>query len=193
MSKTNGIDPNVAKEYVGLIERELSELASMQGEYMASCRSVRERITSLKDQAADAGIPRKALNVEIKRRGLERKVDKLISDLDTEDKITVDMLRQALGSFGDTPLGGAAMARAEKDEGKAAKGKGGRKKKDQAAAEAPPPAAAEGGGAADPLSTLVEGQEPDVRPSFMRRADQERADENQRRLEGDGGITGLKH
>lgn len=113
MTEANTIDATTAKRFVGEIEKCFDELLSERGEYMNSCRMIRERIKGWKEQAGEAGIPRKALNIELKRRELERKIEGLTADAEEEDVDLADMLRAALGGFGDTPLGAAAVADAE--------------------------------------------------------------------------------
>jgi hypothetical protein len=46
-------------------------------------------------------------------RGYHRKIDWLIEDLEEDERSEYDMLSEKLGEFADTPLGAAAMARAE--------------------------------------------------------------------------------
>lgn len=102
----NGIE----KRWVGEIERHLSELDSMRGEYMAACKDVRERIAECYDRAKDAGLPKKALKAVIKTRQLQKKIEGLREDL-AEDGLdeSYDQIRHALGDLSDLPLGQAAL------------------------------------------------------------------------------------
>lgn len=112
----NTIDPTTAKRFVSEIESCLEELLSERGTYMSRCKGIRERIKDWKDAANEAGIPRKALNIELKRRDLESKIEGLTKDLEEDDADVVEQLRDALGGFGDTPLGSAAIGAASIDD-----------------------------------------------------------------------------
>ena len=114
--QSNTIDAAEAKRFVAEIEGCLNELLSLRGTYMADCKAVREQIKGWKDQANDAGVPRKALNLELKRRELEKKIAGLIEDADEDDAALADQIREALGGFADSPLGKAAVRRAGGDD-----------------------------------------------------------------------------
>ena len=120
-SGTNGIDGAVAKRFIGEIERCHEELLTERGSYMARCKNIRERIKSWKDLAHDAGIARKALNTYLKERELLAKIDALTEDFEDDEIEQVDLLKAALGEFGDTPLGSAAVQKAEARKDKASK------------------------------------------------------------------------
>jgi hypothetical protein len=53
------------------------------------------------------------LKAKIKERDLLRKVDGLTSDLEDDERSEYQMLIEKLGEFADTPLGAAALARAD--------------------------------------------------------------------------------
>lgn len=111
---SNGIDPTIAKRFVGDIERHLDALLSERGIYMAKCKDIRGLIKETKDRAADAGISRKSLNTLLKERDLRKKMEALYDGEDGEElEEQVDLLKHALGELGDLPLGKAAVEKAE--------------------------------------------------------------------------------
>jgi hypothetical protein len=65
------------------------------------------------ESASNRGISKKLLKKKIKERDLLRKVDGLITDLEEDERSEYDMLSEKLGEFADTPLGAAALARAD--------------------------------------------------------------------------------
>lgn len=110
---TNGYDSDAVKGYVERIERYLDELASERGEFMARCKVIRNNIAHVVQEAKDQhGIPKKEFKAVIKARELEAKADRIREDLEADAQATFDMIRTALGDFGDLPLGQAALERA---------------------------------------------------------------------------------
>jgi len=93
MAKTSGsavlpdgtFDKKLTRLFVKDIEKVLDEMDSQKGEYMAQCKSQRERIAEIKDRAKDAGIPKKVMNEHIKRRLLEQKLEACGEFDDVED------------------------------------------------------------------------------------------------------------
>ena len=148
---SNAIDPTMAQRFVGELDRCDEELLTLRGEYMQRCKTVRERKADWMEQAEAAGIPRSGLKVELKRRDLARKIKTLEADAGEEVVETADMIREALGSFADMPLGAAALEAAGGNEA-APKAKRGRPSKKAAGA----PLAGQDDGT-DPLSKIGRG------------------------------------
>ena len=148
---SNAIDPTTAQRFVGELDRCDEELLTLRGEYMQRCKNVRERKADWMEQAEAAGIPRSGLKVELKRRDLARKIKTLEADAGEEVVETADMIREALGSFADMPLGAAAVDAAGGNEA-APKAKRGRPSKKAAGA----PLAGQDDGT-DPLSKIGRG------------------------------------
>jgi hypothetical protein len=180
----NKIDEEKAQRFVDEIERCFVELLSERGTYMARCKPIHERIGDWKDRAKDDGIPKKALNTILKERDLIRKIEALNEDLEDDDADQVEMLRNALGPYGDLPLGRAAVDAEERVAStkptKAAK---------------PPNAGKKGTAKKDALNSLVDDKLPaeedgaDVRPEFLRRQEEERIAANAQAIKD--GITKL--
>jgi hypothetical protein len=65
------------------------------------------------DKASDQGISKKLLKKIIKERELERKIGALTDGLEDDERSEHEMLKEKLGEFANTPLGAAALAKAD--------------------------------------------------------------------------------
>ncbi len=102
--------------FLARVENRLTELERMKGEYMAACKGVREEIKEIYTEAKDADVPTRALKGLVKYRQLAKKQD-AIADTIAEDEVSeFEMLVEALGEFGTTELGQAALDLAADDE-----------------------------------------------------------------------------
>jgi hypothetical protein len=115
-TKGNGYDEEMLKSIVGQIESCMADLLSERGSYMQRCRGIREGITAANERAKDASIPKKELRALIRTRELERKIEQTKADLEADERMTLTMLEEALGDFGNTPLGQAALDSARHGE-----------------------------------------------------------------------------
>ncbi len=175
MSGSNEIDSAEAQGVVGQIENCLAELLSLRGSYMADCKRVREQIKGIKEEAVEAGIPRKALNLELKRRDFEKRIASLMQSADEDDAALADQIRAALGDFADSPLGKAALGESGEAPTETPKpAKRGRKAK---------AAPADKAAALDEIASSAKADDADVRPAFLREKDRvaEAADEMEAR------------
>ena len=77
------------------------------------CKDIRKIIADEYDIASDRGISKKLLKIKIKERDLKSKVVKVTKDLQADERSEFQMLSEKLGEFADTPLGAAALARAD--------------------------------------------------------------------------------
>lgn len=98
---------------INAIERLDQELLTEKMAYMARCKKIRTRKSEQYDHASDQGISRKLLKKKITERGYQRKIDAICDDLEQDERSEYEMLSEKLGEFADTPLGAAAMARAD--------------------------------------------------------------------------------
>jgi hypothetical protein len=198
---TNGIDPALAKQFVGAIQAKFGELLSERGSYMATCKAIRGDIKDLKEAANGKGIPRRALNLLLKELDLEKKLKELRDEAEEDVSAITDMIREALGEdFSEMPLGNAAIqaaeaakaskaakASAQSSEPKRGRGrpKGSGKKDADKVASITSATAAKG---AEALDSLVDKGEPkdeaDVRPKFLQDKDAEAAAANAAKLAG---------
>lgn len=120
-SGSNGIDPKIAQQFNKDILRQHEVLASLRGEYMKKCRDVREIISDIMDRAKDAGIPKKEFKAFLKQQELRAKAEAVIEKLEEDEQEIFEMIREAIGGLADTPLGQAALNRAEAKAAKKAK------------------------------------------------------------------------
>lgn len=98
---------------VANIEQCYSDLASERGIYMSKCKRIRETMAGDYDKASDQGISKKLLKKIIKERELERKIFGLSDDLEADERSEIEMLKEKLGEFANTPLGKAALAKVD--------------------------------------------------------------------------------
>jgi hypothetical protein len=110
---TNAPSEDDVQSAVSNIEQGHGELLRERGIYMQKCRKIREAIANDYEQAADHGISKKLLKKVIKERELERRIAGLTDDLEPDEISEHQMLLEKLGEFANTPLGSAALQRAE--------------------------------------------------------------------------------
>jgi len=125
--KGDGYDTDLVHSLVGRIEGLFGDLLSEQGTYMARCRNIRESIAGVYEEAKVRGVPKKELKKVIETRKLEAKIRSLYEDLETESQEAFDQIMDALGDYADTPLGQAAVTKAETKGKASGRGKGGKK------------------------------------------------------------------
>jgi hypothetical protein len=94
------------------IEQCHTELLHERSVYMTACKRIRENISGHLDTASERGISKKLLRLIVKERGLERKINDLHDVLEPDEQSELEMLTEKLGDFVNTPLGGAAIAKA---------------------------------------------------------------------------------
>jgi hypothetical protein len=80
---------------------------------MQKCKRIREAMANDYDTASNRGISKKLLKKIVKERELERKIEGLTDDLEPDERSELEMLIEKLGEFANTPLGQAAMAKAD--------------------------------------------------------------------------------
>jgi hypothetical protein len=110
---SNGFNADQLSKYLATIDSADDELASLLGSYRASCKGPRERIKNAKGMAKEAGINMTAFNEYVAAHRAKRRQDKRLADLEPEDLDDYNAMVEALGEFGDTPLGAAALAKAK--------------------------------------------------------------------------------
>lgn len=109
----NTADPELVRDVTSRLNEIDDEIASEKGKFMAFCKRKAGDRKDILTEAKARGINVRALKVEIKAGKLEAKANGLRADLDPDDQHDAEAIRKAIGEFGDTPLGGAAISRAE--------------------------------------------------------------------------------
>lgn len=168
MTATNGFDPTVAKRWMGEALRVHDELDAQKIENMNRCRTIRARLPDIIESAHNAGIPKKAFKLALKEELLKRKIEGIEEDIaalvpdEDDDALSFEMLKEALGGLGDTPLGQAALGNTPKENPKS-KARAEKKAKKDADREEK---AAANNAALDDIAG--DGEEEDIRPAFLR-------------------------
>lgn len=97
------------------------ELATLKSAYMTRCKRPRKKIHEALLSAKAAGTDMAAMRALIAERRDERRIKRRREELEPGEADAMDSIGAALGDFGSTELGKAAIGKARKD-GKAAKG-----------------------------------------------------------------------
>jgi chorismate mutase len=113
---SNGATPDQVKEAFDQIIDQYSELASERGAYMQRCGQIRARMADVYDAAGEKGITRRVLKAKVKEHLTQEKLLAIRAGLEDDDRSEFDKLTEALGDFGGTPLGAAALDKAKKGE-----------------------------------------------------------------------------
>jgi hypothetical protein len=114
----NGYDLEALAGYLESIDREDDELLSLRGDYMKRCQGPRGRIRDVMLSVNEAGVNMVSFRTLLAKHRADRKVAKQIAELEADDRSSYEQMLDALGPFGDTELGRAALDRAKpKDNG----------------------------------------------------------------------------
>jgi hypothetical protein len=109
---TNGYDADKLKKYLDPIEREQDKLDALKIDHLNSCKGPRERIKKVIKAAREDDINIEAFRILLQKRMAERKHAKRVAELEEDDADAYGLMEQALGEYGTTPLGQAALSRA---------------------------------------------------------------------------------
>jgi hypothetical protein len=111
--RTNGYDSEKLNGFLQQIAEVDDELASLKGEYMAACKGPRQKIKTILAEVREGGVNLTAFREILTRHRDARRAERRIADLEADDLDAYSLMEQALGEFGDTPLGKAALDRAK--------------------------------------------------------------------------------
>jgi len=89
-----------AEPFLQRIESLYDDLESERGSYMERCRTIRDDIKIVLGEAADAGIPKKALKGLVKFRALKRKQNAIAFGIEDDEAKIYEQLIDALGDLG---------------------------------------------------------------------------------------------
>lgn len=104
-----------AKPFLKRIESIQGDIDKIRADATEECAPHYEDIKEIKQEAHDAGIPRREFNVLIAQRKLLRRADSIRANLSEEQQQNLDQMVLALGDLADTELGRAARAREAKE------------------------------------------------------------------------------
>jgi hypothetical protein len=116
-AQTNSFDPAIVQSLTNKVDGCFTELESERGTYMRRCRSIRERIRGIYDEAAARGLPKDEFRTFIKGRQALAKAQRLLEDLETEQRETVEMLAEAFGDAKTLPLFASKIERVQQQRG----------------------------------------------------------------------------
>jgi hypothetical protein len=111
-ANTNSPSEENVQAAVANIEQLYADLASERGIYMSKCKKIRGVMEDDYKSAANLGISKKLLKKIVKERELERKIAAITEGLEPDEQSEIDMLKEKLGEFANTPLGKSALANA---------------------------------------------------------------------------------
>jgi hypothetical protein len=112
----NGYDGQEIERFLNQIDQLDSELLSLKSQYMTSCKGPRGRIKDIMAQVRESDINMVAFREVLHAHRDDRKRQARLADLEADDRDAYDLLCDALGEFGDTPLGQATLQRAKPRE-----------------------------------------------------------------------------
>ena len=95
--------------FLARVENRLDELDRMKGEYMSACKGVRDEIKDIYTEAKDADVPTRALKGLVQWRLLAKRQDAIADTIAEAEVSEYQLLVEALGEFGGTELGQAAL------------------------------------------------------------------------------------
>lgn len=110
---TNGFNSEELKQHLDEIDAADDELLELKMSHMTKCKGPREKIRNAMAAAKEAGLNMSSFRTVVAAHRAERKIEARIAELEADDQADFELMQQALGAFGETPLGEAALARAK--------------------------------------------------------------------------------
>lgn len=112
----NGPTDDQVQELIEIVEAEAVKLVAEKMDYMRRCKPIHEAISDIIDEAvANRGFNKKAVKIKLKQRAYARKANDLEIDIEGEVEAALKHYDEALGDFGNLPLGQAAKEGFERD------------------------------------------------------------------------------
>lgn len=109
----NRANPSEAGSFVDKFEALESEVLREKMAYMERCRRIRGQQKDLLDDAKSQGVNGSLIKAIVKARAYEAKAAAIEDNLEDDDRKFFQDIREALGDYGDLPLGQAAIAKEE--------------------------------------------------------------------------------
>jgi hypothetical protein len=104
-------------EYIrGAIEQIMSINAEIDGEKAALAKKLqpkRKHVAKIIKGMVESGMGTREVQTLLKKAKLERRLENVTAELDDDQKAEFQRILEAMGDFGDTPLGAAAIAAAD--------------------------------------------------------------------------------
>jgi uncharacterized protein (UPF0335 family) len=107
------VDGEQLDKYLRQIDKADDALVKLKVDHMDACKSPRGRIRNIMKEARESGVNMAALRTVIAAHRADRKIEQRISELEADDAADYEAMQEALGAFGDTDLGKAALRKAK--------------------------------------------------------------------------------
>jgi hypothetical protein len=107
---TNGFDGDLLAGYLTEIDRADDEIEGHKLECKEACETARQVLKDMFVGAKEAGLNMASFRALVAAHRAERRIDKKIAAMEADDAADYEMMCEALGILGDTPLGAAALA-----------------------------------------------------------------------------------
>ncbi len=92
-------DLTALKKAIIAYEKKGETLLKLKGEYMASCKSVREDMKNILQTAKDKGVNKRALKTLLSMREQQRRMDQTVADLDEDIAAEYEAYVDAVGQW----------------------------------------------------------------------------------------------
>lgn len=113
----NSFDGEQLEKYLKGIDKADDRLIKLKVEHMDACKGPRGHIRNIMKEARESGVNMEALRTVIAKHRAERKIEQRIAELEADDATDYEAMQEALGEFGDTDLGKAALRKAKPKAG----------------------------------------------------------------------------
>src|SRR5262245_45475189 len=110
---SNGFDGDQLSGYLGQIDAADDKLLELKSQHMLACKTPRAKIRETMKAAKEAGLNMTSFRAVVAAHRAERKIDAKFAELEADDAADYEAMREALGDFGSTPLGDAALKKAK--------------------------------------------------------------------------------
>lgn len=107
----NGVNPETMQEYVSRIQNLYADIAVKKQAVSDECKIIQTDIKQVYIEAKKQGLNEKALKAVIKELVLLAKAAAVTETLSGDEADMFEMMKDALGDFGNTALGQAALSK----------------------------------------------------------------------------------
>lgn len=106
-------DGKQLEKYLREIDKADDKLITLKIDHMQACKGPRGNIRNVMKEAREGGVNMEALRTIIAAHRADRKIEQRIEEMEADDREDFDAMQEALGAFGDTDLGKAALRKAK--------------------------------------------------------------------------------
>jgi uncharacterized protein (UPF0335 family) len=113
----NGFSGDDLNKYLTEIDKADDKLIGLKIDHMQACKGPRGNIRNIMKEARESGVNMEALRAVIAAHRSDRKIELRIAEMEADDRDDYEAMQEALGAFGDTDLGKAALKKAKPKKG----------------------------------------------------------------------------